>query len=124
MGKQRLGALIPEKGVRLAVIGRKTIREVAALQPDFIFSRKVLPHVPTRAVPRYLGNITAMMGEHILVVIDNKPIHLPDGSCRGSRYVADDLLPHLPAQVQCAQLPFGLVLRHAAHPWICDVAAA
>jgi hypothetical protein len=124
MGKQRLAGLISEKGVRLAVIGRKTVREVAALQPNFIFSRKVLPHVPTRAVPRYLGNITAMMSERTLVVIDNKPAHMPDGSYRGSRYVAADLLPHLPAEVQCGQLPFGLVLRHATYPWIRDVAAA
>ena len=115
MGRNRLGILLETKAVRLAVVSRGTLKGVAAMRPRFVFSRKVLPHVPRRALPRYVASLVSLMNEQTIVVIDNTPQATSD-TIRGRRHSIDDLIPHLPPHVQCAQLPFALVLRQARHP--------
>jgi hypothetical protein len=114
LGRQRLGGLIAEKQVRLAVIDGKSVRETAALHPDFVYSRKVLPHVPRRGLPRYVRNIASLVGEQTIVLIDNTPVNAPDGSIQGRRHSAGALQPYLPTHVRIRQLDFGLVLHHAS----------
>jgi hypothetical protein len=111
MGRRRLGALIDHKAVALLEISSRSLREVAQREPTFIFSRKVLPHVPRRALPRYFANIMMLMNEQTLVLIDNKPVPGPHGP-RGGRHSIEDVLPHLSPSIECAQLDFGIVLRH------------
>jgi len=115
-GAQRLGSLLAEKQVRLMVIGRDSLRDVAALRPDFIYSRKVLPHVPRRGLARYLRNIAALMNERTTVLIDNTPVPKADGSFDGRRHGVEALRPHLPRHVACRQTPVGIVLTHVTRP--------
>ena len=116
LGRQRLGSLIADKQVRLAVIDPKSVRDTAALRPDFVYSRKVLPHVPERALPRYVRNIASLVAEQTVVLIDNTPVHAPDGSIQGRRHSVEALQVYLPPHVQIRQLAFGIVLHHVSRP--------
>jgi hypothetical protein len=98
-GRQRLGGLLTEKRVGLAVISRRTLREVAGLKPALVYSHRVLHHVPRHALARYMRNITSLLNERSILVIEN---------CR--RYHAEDIQPHLPPNWQCRQESFGLVI--------------
>lgn len=110
-GRQRIGDLLAEKQARLAVITPESLREVAALRPDFIFSRKVLAHVKDDALPRYLTNIASLMNEKTVTVIDNHPLIGADGQMTGREYDVRDLRPHLPANVDAQQAEFAIVMR-------------
>ena len=110
-GRERIGSLLDEKQVRLAVISPESLRAVAALQPDFIFSRKVLPHVKADALPRYLANIASLMTPKTIAVIDNYPTTGADGAITGREYDVRDLRPHLPATLDVQQAPFAVIIR-------------
>jgi len=112
-GRQRIGDLLAEKKARLAVIGPASLRQVAALQPDFIFSRKVLPHVKADALPRYLANIASLMTPKAIAVIDNYPIEA-DGTITGREYDVRDLRPHLPDTLDAEQTPFAVIIHAKA----------
>lgn len=101
LGCQRLKTLVDDKQVMLAEISRHTLADVAALRPDFVYSHRVLHHVPRRALARYLRNITSLLHEHTVLVIEN---------CR--RYAAEDIRPFLPKEWHCKQEPFGLVITY------------
>jgi hypothetical protein len=113
-GRQRIGTLLDEKQVRLAVISPESLREVAALQPDFIFSRKVLPHVKADALPRYVANIASLMTPKTVAVIDNYPMTGADGAITGREYGVRDIRPHLPATLDVEQAPFAVIIRAKA----------
>ena len=109
-GRQRLGSLLVEKQVGLAVISRRTLGEVAALKPDFVYSHRVLHHVPRRALARYVRNLAALLNERTILVIENtRPA--PNGSLK-RRYDASDIQPYLPRHWHCRQEPFGLVVTY------------
>lgn len=113
LGRQRLSGLLIEKQVSLAVISRRTLREVAALKPALVYSHRVLHHVPRRALARYVRNITSLLNERTILVIENtRPA--PGESPNGSRYGAEDIQPHLPRNWRCRQEPFGLLITHRA----------
>ncbi len=100
-GRQRLGSLLAEKEVGLGVISRRSLREVAALQPDFVYSHRVLHHVPRRALPRYVRNLVSLLSERTTLVIENT-----------RRYDASDIRPYLPRNWHCRQEPFGLLVTY------------
>jgi hypothetical protein len=111
-GRQRLGDLLAEKRVRLAVMSRRFLREVATLKPDFVYSHRVLHHVPRRGLARYMRNIISMLSERTILVIENTPRLLPDGSLKGRRYSATDIEAYLPRNWHCRQESFGLVIKY------------
>ena len=113
LGRQRLGGLLTERQVGLAVISRRTLREVAALKPALVYSHRVLHHVPRRALARYMRNIASLLNERTILVIENtRPA--PGESRNGSGYGAEDIQPHLPPGWHCRQEPFGLLITHHA----------
>lgn len=113
-GRQRLGALIEERRVRLGVIAPAKLREVAALRPDFLFSRKVLEHVAEEAVPRYLANVCSLLTPTTIAVLDNSPVITEDGSVTGRRYTVETLRALLPAGFEIEQSRYGALLRRRA----------
>jgi hypothetical protein len=106
LGRQRLGSLLTEKQVGLAVISRRTLADVAALRPALVYSHRVRHHVPRRALPRYVRSLAALLNEQTILVIENAP--------HRRRYGAHDIQPHLPRNWLCRQTPFGLLVTHAA----------
>jgi cyclopropane fatty-acyl-phospholipid synthase-like methyltransferase len=103
LGRQRLGNLATEKHIGTAVISRQTLKEVAALKPAFVYSHRVLHHVPRHALPRYVRNIASLLNEQTTLVIENL-----------RRYTAEDIQPHLPRNWHCRQESFGLLITHSA----------
>jgi len=103
LGRQRLGGLLTDKQVGLAVISRRTLREIAALKPALVYSHRVLHHVPRRGLARYVRRIASLLNERTILVIEN-----------GRRYGAEDIQPHLPRNWRCRQEQFGLVITHRA----------
>ena len=113
-GRARLGDLLLEKQVRLGVIGEAKLREVAALQPDFLFSRKVLPHVAEDALPRYLANVAGLMAPKTIAVLDNTPMFTEDGKITGRRHTVEAMQKLLPAGYVIEQSRHGALLRRQA----------
>ena len=113
-GRQRLGALLAEKRVRLDIVSRQSLREVAVLRPDFVFSHRVLHHVPPRGLARYLRNICALLDARTILVIEHMPRPRRDTPAKAPRYTAADLQPLLPAGWVCDAHPFGFVITHRA----------
>jgi hypothetical protein len=103
LGRQRLGSLVTEKRVDTAVISRRALKKVAARKPAFIYSHRVLHHVPRHALPRYVHSIASLLSEQTTLVIENL-----------RRYSAEDVQAHLPRGWQCRQEPFGLLITHRA----------
>ena len=103
LGRQRLNGLLTEKQVDLAVISRRTLREVAALRPALVYSHRVLHHVPPRTLRRYVRNLVSLLSERTILVIENH-----------RRYGAADIQAHLPRNWRCRQEAFGLVITHRA----------
>jgi cyclopropane fatty-acyl-phospholipid synthase-like methyltransferase len=115
VGRQRLADLVAEKQVRLAVISDSTLRELAALEPDFLFSRKVLPHVAEEALPRYLANICSVMAPKTVAMLDNTPvINKADGSIRGRRHTVEAMRALLPPGFAIEQGRWAAVLRRVS----------
>jgi hypothetical protein len=111
LGRQRLSSLLTEKQVGLAVISRRTLREVAALKPALVYSHRVLHHVPRRALARYVRSIASLLNERTILVIENtRPA--PGEPRNGRRYGAEDIQPHLPPDWHCRQEPFGLLITY------------
>jgi hypothetical protein len=111
LGRQRLGSLLEERQVRLAVISRPSLAEVAALKPDFVFSHRVLHHVPVRGLARYVRSICSLLHERTVLVIENKPRPKRDNS-KAPRYSLADIQPYLPQNWIGRQYPFGFVITH------------
>ena len=85
------------------MISRRSLRQVAALQPAIVYSHRVLHHVPRHALARYVRNLASLLNERTILVIENN-----------RRYNAEDIRPHLPRNWRCRQEPFGLVITHRA----------
>jgi len=111
VGRARLADLLAEKQVRLGVIAPLTLREIATLQPDFLYSRKVLPHVPDDGLPRYLANICSLMAPKTIAVLDNTPVIQDDGGVTGRRHTVEAMRPLLPAGFTLEQGRWGALLR-------------
>ncbi|MEZ5830734.1 MAG: class I SAM-dependent methyltransferase [Dongiaceae bacterium] len=113
LGRQRLEGLLTEKQVGLAVISRRALRQVATLKPAFVYSHRVLHHVPRDALARFMNNVVALLNEQTILVIENAPRE-SHGKSLKRRYKADDIRPHLPQDWDCRQEPAGLVITHRA----------
>jgi hypothetical protein len=112
-GRQRLGDLLQEKQVRLATISRRSLRDVAAMKPDFVYSHRVIHHVSPSGLKRYMRNLTGLLHERTVLVIENDRKVRADGTVRGRRpYEARDLEPYLPQGWQCRREQFGFVITH------------
>jgi hypothetical protein len=114
VGRRRLADLIAEKQVRLGVIGPRVLREIADLQPDFLFSRKVLPHVAEEALPRYIANICSVMAPKTIAVLDNTPIAGEDGRISGRRHTVEAMRALLPVGFTLRQEHWAAILRRTA----------
>jgi hypothetical protein len=112
LGRQRLGDLLGEKQVRLSVISRRTLAEAAALRPDFVFSHRVLHHVPERGLARYFRNICSLASERTVLVIEHLPRPGRDQTAKAPRYDVADIRLYLPKHLTCRQYPFGFVIAH------------
>ncbi len=110
-GRSRLADLVVEKQVRLGVIAEEKLKEVAALQPDIIFSRKVLPHIAEEILPRYLANIASLMQRKTLAVLDNTPVVGEDGSVTGRRHTVEAMRALLPAGYEIEQSRYAALMR-------------
>jgi hypothetical protein len=62
--------LVIQKKPNLRVIANASLREVAALAPDFIFSLAVLRHVPPNELDGYIKKIYGMMGPATQAIIN------------------------------------------------------
>jgi hypothetical protein len=113
-GRQRIGDLLDAKQARLAVISPRSLAEVAALKPDFLFSRKVLAHVKDDALPRYCANVASLMTAKTVAVLDNHPLTGPDGEITGREYGVKDLRPHFPDWLELRQAEYALIIRAKA----------
>jgi hypothetical protein len=113
-GRARLGDLLSEKQARLGVISEAKLRDVAALRPDFLFSRKVLPHVAEDALPRYLANVASLMEMKTIAVLDNTPTIGDDGKVTGRRYSVERIQKLLPAGFEIEQGRYAALLRRRA----------
>jgi hypothetical protein len=113
LGRQRLSGLLAEKQATLAVISRKTLRDVAALKPALVYSHRVIHHVPRRALGGYVRNLASLLNERTILVIENtRPS--PGEARDGRRYVAEDIQPYLPRNWHCRQETFGLLIAYRA----------
>jgi cyclopropane fatty-acyl-phospholipid synthase-like methyltransferase len=110
-GRERLADLVQEKQVRLGVISEPILREIAALEPDFLFSRKVLPHVAEDALPRYLANVCSVLAPKTIAVLDNTPVIGDDGSIAGRRHTVEAMRKLLPAGFEIEQQRYAAFLR-------------
>jgi len=113
-GRERIGDLLREKQARLGVISPEKLKEVAALEPDFLFSRKVLPHVAQDGLARYLANVTSLMAPKTIAVLDNTPMHDAEGKLTGRRYSAEAMQKLLPAGFEIEQTRYAALLRRRA----------
>jgi hypothetical protein len=109
-GRQRLGQLLEEKAVRLDVISTRTVTEAAALEPDFVFSHRVLHHVPLRGLARYVRSVCALVGRRTVLVIEHRPRPLRGTSIKAPRYTVADIRRHLPRDLKCEAYDFGFVV--------------
>jgi len=110
-GRARLANLLREKQVRLGVITDERVREVAALKPDFVFSRKVLSHVAADGLQRYLTNVATLMTVKTIAVLDNKPIFDADGKVTGLHYTVERMQKLLPAGYEIWQERYAAIVR-------------
>jgi hypothetical protein len=112
LGRQRLGSLLDDKKVRLGVISRQSLREAAALGPNFVYSHRVLHHVPRYALARYMRNICSLLHEQTVLVMENVPRARGKSSIRTPRYTVTEFRRHLPLNWLCESHAFGFVITH------------
>jgi hypothetical protein len=110
-GRERIGDLLREKQARLGVIAPDKLREVAALAPDFLFSRKVLPHVAEDGLARYLANVASLMSVKTIAVLDNTPMHDAAGNLTGRRHSCAAMQKLLPPGFEIEQGSWGALLH-------------
>lgn len=111
-GRRRLGRLLDERRVRLAVISRRSLAETAALQPDFVFAHRVLHHVPPRGLARFVRSICSLLNERTVLVIENAPRPKRRENITRARYVGADIEAYLPRGWICRPHPFGFLITH------------
>ena len=110
-GRERLADLLREKQVRLGVITDEKVREVAALKPDFLFSRKVLPHVAEDGLQRYLTNVATLMTVNTIAALDNTPMFDAEGKITGRRHTVEKMQKLLPPGYEIRQERYAAILR-------------
>jgi hypothetical protein len=113
-GRERIGDLLREKQARLGVIAPDKLREVAALEPDFLFSRKVLPHVAEDGLARYLANVASLLAPKTIAILDNTPMHDDAGNLTGRRHKVETMQKLLPPGFAIEQGQYGAILRRVA----------
>jgi len=111
-GRQRLGSLLDERQVQLDVISRRSLAEVAALKPDFVFAHRVLHHVPPRGLARFVRSICALANEQTILAIENMPRPKRKKKITIARYRAADIQQYLPRDWTCRPCPFGFLITH------------
>ena len=112
LGRRRLGSLFGERQVRLDIISQASLRNLAALAPDFVFSHRVLHHVPLRALRSYVQNLSALLSARTVLVIEHMPRPVRGSPVRARRYNSSDLERHLPPNWICREYSFGFVIAH------------
>jgi len=113
LGRQRLGSLIDERQVKLAVISRQSLAEVAALKPDFVFAHRVLHHVPPRGLARFVRSICSLLNDRTVLVIENAPRpKRREKNASRARYRAADIEQYLPKDWICRPFSFGFLITH------------
>lgn len=112
LGRQRLRPLLDEKQVRLEVISPTSLSSIAALAPDFIFSHRVLHHVPRRGLRGYMQNLCSLLNARSVLVIEHMPRPVRGSAVRRRRHNAADLQRHLPQNWICQEYSFGFVIAH------------
>ncbi len=112
LGSRRLGALLDEKQVHLDVISAESLRSAAALAPDFVFSHRVLHHVPRRGLRRYMRSLCSLLNPRTVLVIEHRqrPLHIRGGMAR--RHEASELRQHLRPDWICVERSFGFLIAH------------
>jgi hypothetical protein len=112
IGCRRLRPLLDEKAVRLDLVSPFNLRYVASLAPDFVFSHRVLHHVPRRGMRRYMSNLCSLLNERTILAIEHMPRPLQGSAIRAPRYTRSDLQRHLPPGWHCQERTFGFVIMH------------
>src|SRR4051812_8983405 len=113
-GRERIGDLLREKQARLGVIAPEKLQEVAALEPDFLFSRKVLPHVAEDGLGRYLANVASLLAPKTIAILDNTPMFDAEGNITGRRHTVEAMRKLLPPGFEIEQSRRGCLLRRLA----------
>jgi len=104
---------LKERQVHLDVISRRSLAEVAALKPDFVFAHRVLHHVPPRGLARFVRSICSLLNERTVLVIENKPRpKRREKNVARARYRAADIEQYLPKDWICRPCPFGFLITH------------
>lgn len=111
-GRDRLGSLLDEKQVHLAVISRRSLKAIAALKPDFVFAHRVLHHVPLRGLARFMRNICSLLDERTVLVIENLPRPQRNSAVKAPRYGLAEIQVLLPRNWICQAHPSGFIIRH------------
>jgi hypothetical protein len=84
-GRNRLpAALLAAKRPSFAVVSAASLAMSRSLQPDFIFSRSTLVHVPPRGLAEFLGQACAMMTRETICV--HQTPARPIRTCRFNKY--------------------------------------
>lgn len=113
-GRERIADLLREKQARLGVISPEKLQEVAALKPDFLFSRKVLPHVAEDGLVRYLANVASLMTPNTIAVLDNTPKVDDAGNVTGRRHTVEAMRKLLPPGFEIEQSRYAALLHRRA----------
>jgi hypothetical protein len=111
-GRQRLGGLLQERQVHLAVISRQSLAETAARKPDFVYAHRVLHHVPPRGLARFVRSICSLVGERTVLLIENLPREKRRTKITISRYRLADIQQYLPKHLVCRAGAFGFIITH------------
>lgn len=104
--RQRLRkGLLEEKRPEFAVISDDSLRSASRFRPGFIFSRRTLVHVPPAELPKFLGQVSAMMTPETICVHET-----PGRPIRGYQFNKYSWV-HSPGELRAA-LPPGFALEY------------
>ena len=104
LGLQRLDpGLVARARPHLAVIGQESLARAARERPDFVFCVLVLHHVPPFELDRFFGNLTRLVGERTICLLEAR---LGDRTRQTRRYVWVHRLDEL--RVRLAPLGYGI----------------
>lgn len=116
MGMERLADLVKEKRPQFAVITAENLRPIAALEPRFVYSRKVLSHIAPDDRPEFLGLICSLVSRGTTAVIDSITESSTVERNRGTwSHSSEDVRRDLPTGYSLRLLPGELPRRYACY---------
>ncbi|TDQ80673.1 methyltransferase family protein [Dongia mobilis] len=111
-GEERLGDVLREKAVTLAVISEAALQRLEAMPPDFVFARKVLAHLRPDELPDFVAMFCRLVGPHSIGLIDNPPTEKTRYRNPGTiDYALEEFQRHVPAGITCIQDQWAIVVR-------------